>query len=445
MDILKLVTFCVIFLIVYFLNISRRRLVLASVIFLSLSILLNAIADSKIFFQLSTFFEMFAAGSIIGLMFKKEPSDTYQQTKKVYYLFIFFIILQLIHNFWDLGSLRENDLTETLPTVNPWGMLVSFMFVFCYNSRIDINYTEEPSFYRIIIVSSFVFFFMMLLVQFGIIQGNTSKQFDESGGIGLLNRSTNETALIGVCFSIFLLNYIKLTNKPTLYYTIAIIVNIVAIALTKSRVGMISIGVVFFLYFVGKAIKNPVQTIFTTILLAALSLPLMETILNNLTKRNLNDVSIDTDFSTFSDKLGFTLSGRTLIWEAYVDQFFRLVAKAPQLLFWGSGFGSLIEMYKRSFLPLIGFELKRANFFPLHSDFLLIFITSGIVGIVIWLILVFNIIRDLVRKPNFIVAAFCWVLVAFTLFDMLNYSSLCSLLIGLGISNKQKIIYAAPH
>lgn len=447
MDILKLLSFCAFFVIAYFFNVSPKRVLLTSVILLFLSLLLNALSNAKIILQLSTFFELYGWGSVVGLIFKKGYKEDFKQTRFAYFCFLAFIILQLIHNFLDIADLTNSELTQTLPTVNPWGMLMSFIVLFCYNSRTSISYIEEPLFIRFVVWGSYVYFFMMVLVQFGIIEGNTSKVFESAGGIGLLNRSTNETALIGVCFSIFLLEYTKNNNGSKLYINTAIVADIICIALTRSRVGIISIAVIFFLFFVNKAIRNPVRTIFITIILAAISFPIIETILSALDKRNKNDTGNETDFSTYSDKLGFTLSGRTLIWEAYIDQFFQLVGRSPQVLLFGGGFGSLITMYKRSFLPLIGFELKKVQFFPLHSDFLLIFITSGIAGLIIWLLLVFNIISDIVKRPNFIVAAFCWVLVAFTIFDMLNYSVFCSLLIGLGISRKQQIpqIYATSN
>lgn len=224
---------------------------------------------------------------------------------------------------------------------------------------------------------------------------------------------------------------------------INIAMGIYIVVISRSRIGLVGLVVILTGYFIGKLKRNPVVTLLVTFLVIAALSPLILLVGDILHKRAQND-EVETGFSTFSDSLGFTLSGRTLVWEAYISEFMDFVKNNFGCLFVGDGFADLQLMYKRSFLGSIGYSMENVNFFPIHSDAVLVFITSGIAGLFIWIRLIINIIRDARVKHQFLVVACAWILLSYFLFDMLSYSLFSSFLIGLGIAHKQEI-YKPAH
>ncbi|WP_259067294.1 O-antigen ligase family protein [Mucilaginibacter sp. X4EP1] len=285
-------------------------------------------------------------------------------------------------------------------------------------------------------------FVLILAVQLKIIIGNTSKLQEDLGGVGLKNTSTNETALLALTYLGFLFYYLINVSRSNLFMVIAIIINIVfgiyVVVMSRSRLGLAGLIVILAGYFMVKLKRNPVLTLFLTVIVMILVSPLFLIIGDMIHKRVQND-SVEVGFSTYSDNLGFTLSGRTLVWEAYISEFFVVLKKNPIGLFIGDGFGNLQLMYKRSFLSDISFIMEKVTYFPLHSDWVLTFITSGIIGLFIYIKHLVNIAIDVLKKPQFLVFVFAWILFSFSAVDMLSYSPLSSLLIGLGIAQKQKI------
>lgn len=442
MDISKVLILLFVFITTIQSNISNKSLMIYSSTLLVVSFYLNAIFLQNFVLEISTFFELVSIAIILGLILKK-TNITYVKSGNLYIFYFLFIAIQTAHLLFDTTS--SNSLTikpDIFIAVNPWGLVTSFILIFSFNSRSYWNYTNSRKFIYLIIAGNTLLFILILAVQLKIIVGNTSKLQEDLGGVGLKNTSTNETALIALAYVAFLFYYLINVSKSNAIMIITIVINIVfgiyVIVLSRSRLGLAALIVILTGYFIVKLKRSPVLTLFITILVMILVSPVFLIIGDMIHKRVQND-SVEVGFSTYSDNLGFTLSGRTLVWEAYISEFFVVLKKNPIGLFIGDGFGNLQLMYKRSFLSDISFVMEKVTYFPLHSDWVLTFITSGIIGLFIYIKHLVNIVIDLLKRPQFLVFVFAWILISFSAVDMLSYSPLASLLIGLGIAQKQKI------
>jgi hypothetical protein len=439
MEILKFFIVCVSFIMGQRGFFSPKTVMTYSINGMFISILINQLTDEKSLLLLSTTLNIICISFVCGLIFAsagKNSPNSRRTLKNTYIYYVLFVLIIIIHNLIDTFSHLSSGMENALTLANPWGLMVSFIFVFVFNSNTFINYTSSNSFKRTIYTASFVLFFLVLAVSFGVIKGNTEKVIEDVGGIGLRTFSTNETALMGMVLSVYILDDSR-KNGFNLLRIFCIMTSLFVIIVTRSRIGIFSIGFIFAIHFLSGLRKKPLASAALAILIACVSLPFIDVITKIVLKRFQNDVNQNLGFSTVSGSLGTTLSGRTLIWEAYLDQFLGSLTHNPIFLYFGSGYNQLLKMYTDSFLPLIGFKSLKFNFYPLHSDLLLIFIVSGVVGLFIWWVEFITVVKMFFKSPSFIGAAFLWVLFTFSMIDMLNYSPLSSLLIGLGISQNK--------
>jgi hypothetical protein len=428
MDPIKVLICLISFFLAFRANFDKGRILFIFMAMLGLTDVVNAVFSSNLFLQLATFLSLVSLSGLAGLIFRNDKMEIYERqiNRRGYVIYLAFILLNLFHNFSDLSN--GSDFIEG---VNAFGIVITFILIFSGTSNVIFKYMNAETFGKFIYIATFLLFVLIIGVKIGIIGGNTSKIGDGIGGIGLKGHSTNETALIAVCFSIYLFSFLNPENRRIVLFSL--LLNLIVIVLSESRVGLASFAFVTSIFVFRSARRNPLKTIITSIVIGILSMPLLSVILEKLSKRINADTGVETNFTLFSDSLGFTLSGRTIIWEAYIEQFSKLFEKDTLVLFIGSGFQELIHMYRQSFLSLIGFSINQ-DFFPLHSDVLLIFISTGILGVCLWIFCVGKVVSNLVARPSFVVGCFLWVVIVFSLIDMLNYSFFSSLLIGFGLS-----------
>lgn len=415
----------------WLLKMKSQRCVLLAMSLLFADAFIRALTSSKDMLQVGTFLEIVAYGMIFPVIWRDENGEKINGARLAY---IILLCMLVFHNIYDVAN-ASNVNYKVFVEIYPWGLTMSCLSIFIYNSKADLKIVQTNLFQSYIVVSSFALSCLLVLVQIGELEGNTDKLSNQTGGVGLLGLSTNETALLAVCLFTHLLGFFR-KKKVSIIIPIAICANILTIALTRSRIG---IGVFLFLlvlYNLKNFFKRPGLTLAVGIILIICSLPLLDILLDILRKRFANDTYAKIKYVNWADKLGFTLSGRVIIWEAYLSEFYIKCLKNPFLFIFGGGYSNTIDTYKESFLPLLReYEVKKkTNFFPLHSDIILIFLNTGIVGLVCWVRLVSKALISSFERKSFLGVAFSVIIILFSAFDMLNYSILSSLLIGVGIA-----------
>ena len=406
---------------------------------LFIAILINQLTKNNAVLAVSTGLNITGISLICGLIFSRANTNlrgSRYNWKSAYFYYVLFILMVIVHNLFDSFGHLTKGMESALAVANPWGLMLSFIFVFSFNSNADINFTDSRSFIRTIYIASFILFFIVGAVSLGIIKTDTaaSKVFEGTGGVGLLTTSTNETALMAICFIIYLVRYGE-KHLSNFILILCVILDLIVIILTRSRIGIFSIAFIMAIFIFTWFRKKPMAAIGLSFLIAMGILPFWQLIMKIISKRFQSDTSFNIGIVTIFDKFGISLSGRTLIWDGYLTEFLSSLAHNPFFLYVGSGYDSMLAMYNNSFLPLTDYKMDKVNFFPLHSDMLLIFIVTGFLGLLIWWIEFTAVMKFFIKNPSFIKASFMWVLFIFTMIDMLNYSLLSSLLIGLGISN----------
>ena len=435
MDIVKILIGLIFFILNIVLKISPKRIVYFSLILLNLALLIYGAFSNNTIFQLATLCEIVAFSSISSLILTKRDVNFVSTSKTVFIAYISFILLHVIYNVLQFGIENTYSIDkDTLALLNPWGIVSTFTFLFCYNSKTALNYIDTIQFRSILFFSTCAFFLLLIMVKLNIVAGNTSKVTENAGGIGLKNLSTNETALFALCNMVYFVHYIKL-NKGKVMCLIGIVLNTYILFLSQSRLGIIALLITILVYILININKQQIIIyIIGSIFFLLILSPLIKAFVEVFQQRSTSDLVGRVHYSPLARKLGTTFSGRLLIYEAYLEEFFKKTEENFVLLYTGVGFGNLPQMFTQSFLPLLGKSYTGRKFYPLHSDVLLIYITSGVLGISLWVINIIGGIKRNLRKKSFLSSAFCLILVAFSLTDMLSYSLYASFLIGLGIS-----------
>lgn len=403
----------------------------------------SLLKDINLVQQVITFGEIVFIPCLAGIFFKKNNkkyqlsnSDNQLKTVFSYYLLVLIVVIQALHYFYDFVIIGIETKKKSFELANQFGFIFSIIFLFCCNSNINLkSVLFKKQFVLTIVITSIVTFLLIMLISLGYINGNTAKTLDSTGGIGLQNISTNETGLLALCTVVYCMYYLKNADSYKLYFRVSILLSFVVILLTQSRISMICVSVIGVSSIYNLVKKRYLTLIPLLFLLGVIASSLLERILSIFKSRNQND-TVDIEkiaYSNVASQLGFTLSGRILIWEAYVSEFFKY--DVYTFLF-GTGFLELVEIYKKSYLPVIGGYSTALNidFFPLHSDFLMLLISGGAISILIWILLIFKIFQKVLLYKNFISSSCLLILFAYSLFDMFNYSMYSSLLIGIGIS-----------
>ncbi|GAB2706060.1 hypothetical protein GCM10027037_35230 [Mucilaginibacter koreensis] len=413
-------------------SVNKKAQIATTMLFFAL--LLNAASEQQAILQVATLLSITAISIMLGVVARQYHNKKVRYTLS-FLLFAIFIIIQLIHNIVDSLYGVSLSKADAVSLANPWGLVSSFALIYCCNfNGYDLSYFKSYKFIRLIKIASMVLCLVMIGVATGLISGNTSKVAEDLGGIGLKGASTNETALFAVCLSIHLLVYARKT-KFDVFTIICLVANLFVVVLTQSRTGLFAVVFLLSMYFLAGLRRNLGASIAIAFLAAIIVIPSYDYIANVISTRFQHDEN-NANFVTVSDNLGFTLSGRTLIWEGYLDEFFKSLEHNAEYLYVGSGFNKLVDLYNQSFIPLLNLGNLKVNFYPLHSDLLLIFITGGIIGLLAWAFQLYTVIKNLIREPKFIFGAFLMLLIVYTAIDMLNYSPLSSLLIGVGLSQK---------
>jgi hypothetical protein len=123
-------------------------------------------------------------------------------------------------------------------------------------------------------------------------------------------------------------------------------------------------------------------------------------------------------------------SGRPIVWFYYVDAFIYSARAHPYYWIVGVGSAGLLSLYDLSPLQKLGHVIEHVEFYPLHSDFVNVFLISGFLGLLCWMYLIWWFWKVPKRKDQRAIAF--GALGSFTLFmavDMVNYLLVASVLI----------------
>lgn len=417
-------------------SIKDKRIVVTAIFFVALlvTVLFSSIKASPMFsalLQIAAITLVFS--ELLREIFLKDSSRKITKrglNRKIILIATGLMLLIGLHNIGDISTLIGKFGWEALDVLNPWGLFLTIFIVSNLASfRQDIHHDikESPIFRLCIFGAAITFGIILLLVYLRYLPGNTEKVAEGIGGIGFASMSTNEAALLGSCLLIWVLMLQK-SHGVSLVSLISLISSIVIILLTKSRTGIICAGIIFVLY-IFSIEKHRARNIFIALLVAAIfSIPAF----NAMEER----MSMDEGISSGSGYA--TGSGRLIIWASYFDVFSDVAAQKPLTWLIGVGPVGLLDLYDKTFLCELKLEVANGEFFPLHSDLVFTFLTTGALGLLLWSALLITLYFKVSSNGfNFAGLAAVSVFVVCSSIDMVTYSSCATWLIAMTIANSE--------
>lgn len=341
-----------------------------------------------------------------------------------------FMALLCMHNVWDLPYLLKASNRETVGALSPWGAFSAvavLLYLQAFQVREQAGKVVDSLLFRSCILTSALGFSIILVLIFAnVLPGNTDKVALGIGGVGLASMSTNETSLLGCCLLIWVLQ-IQHIRGVTFKTLVCVFSLIIMVLLTQSRIGIgcVFLIILLYLFYTGK--YRVKEIIFTAFIVTLLAIPAMNVFLSRMAA----DEGIQTGIEG-GEMVG---SGRAFIWISYLDAFAEVASKKILAWFLGVGPVGVVSLYDNTLLSLFGLEVAQGTYFPLHSDFVFIFLSTGCVGVVLWLGLVITACFKIKFKNyNFCSVAAMSVFVIYSVFDMLIYSIFSVWLLAMSIS-----------
>jgi hypothetical protein len=322
------------------------------------------------------------------------------------------------HNIIDLNSKDLNIIQEKAVEIsNPWGLFLSFWFVFSNSSIKQLDAKELIHVEKLVAYFSFTLAVILILTFLGLLEGNTSKKLQGSGGIGIGNLSTNDTALTFLCFFVFSINnYVRTRKNKTLFLLLIISLSIF---LTESRLAIICLVLIVSIFLLVHVKKKVIFFLSPVLLIVFFFIFIV------VRNRMLYDLNPRLPSGLEWVHFG---SGRLVIYAEYVISYVENYSHSFQNLIFGIGYYDLVEVYSKSNLFDGGWVLKDYHFYPIHSDLFLIFYITGFLGLLLTVIILLRMrLNSLIKISMFLV------FILFITFDMINYSQFSCLLIGIGL------------
>jgi hypothetical protein len=367
---------------------------------------------------------------IAGLLFSRDlwPGNTDNTPPKQEHLKRLILIftgglmaLICIHNIGNMGYLLSETNRETIGTLSPWGIFFNaaiLLFALYYSINNQTYNIVNSSLFRVsILTSALAFSVVLFLVALKLLPGNTDKIALGIGGVGFGNMSTNETSLLGCCLLLWVLQiqYVRGVSLMTLACLPSLIVMVL---LTQSRIGIFCVFIIVFLYIFYTGKFRIKEILITFCVIALLSIPAF----NVFVDRMEADSSMDG-------------SGRAFIWVNYIDAFSEVATQKPLAWIFGVGPAGVVKLYNNTILEFFGLEVAQGTYFPLHSDVVFIFLTSGFLGLILWFGLVTTAYTQIKRSGrHFCSVASFIIFVLYSFFDMMIYSTLSVWLLALAIT-----------
>jgi hypothetical protein len=407
--------------------IGNKRIFITTIL-LTASFITTIIPEIKEINLLATLLELAAISIIISeLYFKKKNSlspigslEADQERNKVIKFAGVVMAILAIHNFFDISYLLDASNLETVSVLSPWGLffvllIVSYTFSAKSNSG-DYDLANSSFFRGSVFSFSIAFSLVVTLVFFDLMPGNTDKVALGIGGVGLAGKSTNETGLIACCLILWLLRIQKLRGISLLG-----IVSLVSLAgmvlLTQSRIGIVSLFIITLCYLFYNRRLRTRDVVFAALIIAALSIPAISVMVERM--------SADSGISTKIEGGDLGGSGRGFIWFSYLDAFTSVASEKPYTWLLGVGPAGVAELYGDTYLRAFKIEVANGTYYPLHSDVVFTFLSTGFIGLFCWIALVITVTIKLKRHGfNFSNISAITIFVFYSFGDMLIYSPL---------------------
>lgn len=388
---------------------------------------------SGILGQLSAGFHALAVGCMLSVMIRTFVTKTKREhpyLRRAAIAAVIIIVILTIHNVAHLGRLLSAEKDSAIQVANPWGIVILLtIIVFTLHTKFSLDDPQQyKNLRRIVLIISMLFIFIDLLVLVGILTGNTQKVSEGIGGRGLANISTNETGILGV--SLLLWNLVFLFHEKKMYFLHALAGagNFGMIVFAKSRValGLALVLLVSYLFF--STLKAKVKV--------AIFLPALIFVLlvagSVIQERTLSEGEGDPT-NPLTELPG---SGRPVIWFYYLDAFMYTAESNPLQWLTGVGVMGLVDLYELTPLESLRLTLEKVSFYPLHSEVVKVFLISGFVGFMAWLLIPYYLIRiPKQKKYRFQAVGAITVFSIFTSVDMLNYFPLATILLMLAVAS----------
>lgn len=403
---------------------TQSYLFIAFICFI-LSVYLSAIADSITLLKLPSYLIKnvgltFIYAGTFRLIFQ-QPSIKTTFDKIGHSAFLLLISILFIHNVFDFNLIYLSNNEKVMGVINPWGLfntiLIIYFFLLIYSKDQLLNVNKL---YSLTQFSAIIYFVLTIAVLLGIVKGNTEKVELGIGGIGLGGISTNETALFALLHIVTLFTYQYKYSKYSFLSFLLIVTTTAGLFLSESRTGMflLLVSVLFFLIYanISKKIK---LTIFGVgfILFVTVGLSVLD-------KRMEADVGSD-NLPAKRNEIVLPGSGRPIIWASYLDAFIYQSKNNPSSWLLGIGSAEIKKLYENTSLNKLGATLPTINFYPIHGDWLYLFLSSGLVGLfcfIVILIYLFSLSFNLNLK--FLNKTAITLFAVFSFVDMLNYFTL---------------------
>lgn len=292
------------------------------------------------------------------------------------------LVLIVVHNILDIGTLFDSSWLVDVETISPWGVFLLLCFLLFYVSEVEKQGDGrelERNVFWIVTLFSLVISVSMALIYAGFLEGNTSKFFEaQMGGFGLGGRSTNETAFLAIVlilWNIRFMNSGQLGRKTLPLLSIVLMSSVVV--LTQSRTSLILLGIIFLLM-VFTAKVSPSRRIALVIpLVVVFSIAGYQVIMSRFAADAI-ETPMRATIAPFGVLSG---SGRGVLWYFLLEGFLNRVAENAFALFTGIGDVGLIRVFYESPLPALGFVTPvQGAILPPHSDFIRMFISTGLFG-----------------------------------------------------------------
>lgn len=412
---------------------SEKMTVLTPLLLLFLSTFFIVLTPGKgIVGQVSAGFHALAVGCMLSvivrqLLLKVRVHDSFRRASNAAMIII---LVLTFHNVVDLGRLLSSGNDLAIQSANPWGVVILLVVViFTLNIQVALHSSAlYDDVRKIILFFSLLFIVVDFLVVAGILPGNTQKITLGIGGKGLANISTNETGILGVSLLLWNLFFLFHEKKIYVLHAVAGIGALAMIIFTRSRVALGLALVLLFFYLLFSALKTRVKV---AIFFPALLFMLL--IAGNIIQERTESEGESDPNNPLTELPG---SGRPLIWFYYLDAFIYTADSNPFVWLTGVGVVRLTDLYDLTPLPTLGLTLEKVSFYPLHSDLIKIFFVSGIIGLVAWLLIFYNLLRAPKHKDyRYLATAAIVVFIIFTSVDMLNYFPLVTMLLMLAVAS----------
>jgi hypothetical protein len=355
----------------------------------------------------------------------KNPSGRLGGSSVIYAIGLLLILL-IAHIAFSFDRIIDPHQSGRISAANPWGIpavLAIILFALLNKSSIDLKRIDKLMFF-VVAIASVILGLLEFAIVLGIIPGNTSKVAENMGGRGLANWSTNETGILACSLLLWNMRSLYAGKRRTFIAFGCVVLNLSVVVLTKGRIALAAASILILAALFASRARVLVKVSVLLPILVVFAILAVNVILQRTSAEFAGTAGPQ---MTLENMPG---SGRPIVWFYYVDAFIYSARAHPYYWIVGVGSAGLLSLYDLSPLQKLGHVIEHVEFYPLHSDFVNVFLISGFLGLLCWMYLIWWFWKVPKRKDQRAIAF--GALGSFTLFmavDMVNYLLVASVLI----------------